>query len=115
MDYDFSFSTSFNPFHLLLAAMAVYFIFAIFKNKKIAELKAQIDLLTNSDDTPTFMIIGNDNCSMVGFKYEGKRIPDVEIKDRALFIDGKHRRNLARNSRVYNRGIGIFVDGKYVG
>jgi hypothetical protein len=68
-----------------------------------------------AEETPMFTMLGNENYTITGLHYEDKRIPDIEVKSRALFLDGNFKRNLARNSRLYNRGPGVFVDGKFVG
>lgn len=115
MEYSFSFQIDLVKVLLFtLWSIVIYFLIAwAFSDPPVG---GGMDLsLAEDTDTPTFMLVGNDNYSISGLTYEGKRIPDVEIKSKALYVDGSFKRKLARNSRVYNRGVGIFADGKYVG
>lgn len=114
MEYSFSFEINLAKVLLCtLWAVVIYFLIAwCFSDSRSGGLDLN---LAEDTDTPTFMLVGNDNYSISGLTFEGKRIPDVEIKSKALYVDGTFKRKLARNSRVYNRGVGIFADGKYVG
>ena len=69
----------------------------------------------SEEEAPLFSMLGNENYTITGLNYGDRRIPDIEVRSRALYIDGNFKRTLARNSRLYNRGPGVFVDGKFVG
>ena len=71
--------------------------------------KKKVDLKEAS-----FKFQGNGNCYINNVTIDGQRIADIEIIDKNLYVNGVRKRRLANNSIIYNRGKGIFVDGKYV-
>lgn len=102
----------------VLYLAVIFFLIVRLKRSKDKNriLKAQLNTVdAPADEAPLFSMLGNENYTITGLHYGEKRIPDIEVKSRALFLDGQFKRNLARNSRLYNRGSGVFVDGKFVG
>jgi len=94
--------------------LCVFIVVWYIMNRRNVAKKIKLQSI-NDNASPSIILIGNENYSLSGLVYGSKRIPDIEIKSKALYLDGEFKRNLARNSRLYNRGNGIFVDGKYIG
>ncbi|QBX06621.1 hypothetical protein H1O16_gp208 [Burkholderia phage BcepSaruman] len=111
-DYSLTFDLTDIIVFVLIAIMIKMVIDIVRERMRIRRLRRDMEANGN---LPCITISGNDDVSISGLVYEGRPIPSVDIKNKALFVDGQFKRRLARNSRVYNRGIGIFADGKYMG
>jgi hypothetical protein len=124
MDWNWHYTLSIDDVEYTIDWLKVFYLFLIITlgrrwltaRAEIKRMKAVTTTLgSGPEPTPTFSVVGNENITLVGLTYENRRIPDIEVKSRALYLDGNYKRNLAKNSRLYNRGAGVFVDGKFVG
>ncbi len=109
MDATYDATLTLTPLDLLCVVVFFYGVY------KLGELICQSLRNSSPSSDPNFLITGNENASVSGILYDGRVVPSIDIKDKSLFIDGKFKRRLSRNSRTYNKGVGIFVDGNYVG
>jgi hypothetical protein len=98
---------------VLLAGAAAFIAYKLIKHFRAVE-KSTGSELEYSPDT-LISIRGNGNCYINNMKIGGQRVPDIEVKDKVLYLDGAKKRNLGSNCHIYNRGKGVFVDGKFVG
>jgi hypothetical protein len=118
-EYSFAFSADINLAMLIIAISLIIYSWFLMRAKPFpayVEAEASLDLEEQflPNDRIKFNLSAEGNHFLTGLMYEGKRIPEISIVNRELFIDGKFKRKLAKTSKVYNRGNGIFVDGKYV-
>ncbi|HHN9420352.1 TPA: hypothetical protein ACP7Q5_004972, partial [Escherichia coli] len=109
VDATYDATLTLTPLDLLCVVVFFYGVY------KLGELICKSLRNSSPSSDPNFLITGNENASVSGILYDGRVVPSIDIKDKSLFIDGKFKRRLSRNSRTYNKGVGIFVDGNYVG
>jgi hypothetical protein len=93
---------------VIIASTVVYIAYRFWKSYSQSKLNKPFG-------DPLIKIKGNGDCYINNLSINGITLPDIEVKDKTLFLNGVKKRHLSNNCLIYNRGVGIFVDGKYVG